>query len=218
MLVPPQPRKKSVCMSSVFDPQHQANSIDSRLVATLERISEVFRIQLWQQYKQHNLTPLQIQILIHLLFDKPEYRTVTHLARELSVTKATISDAVRVLEQKQLISKAASVEDARRTYLILTNRGEMVAQQVSLFANAVVTQVSGLEHEQKAMILEGLLQMIERLQNANMIPCARMCLSCHYFEPKPSEHGDNHYCNLVKQPLQAADLRFHCPEWTQKSA
>ena len=83
----------------IFNPDAQLDKVEFRIVAALERLSEAFRVLLWDQAKVLNVSPIQIQLLIFLRYHKPEYATVSKLAEEFNMTRPTISDAVRALEQ-----------------------------------------------------------------------------------------------------------------------
>ena len=90
---------------SVFNLTEQNFNLESKIVAGLERLSQVFRILLWEKAKENNLSPIQIQILNFVQHHSIEKNTVSYLAQEFNITKSTISDAVKVLEQKNLIKK-----------------------------------------------------------------------------------------------------------------
>ena len=49
---------------SSFNLNEQNQKIESRIVVALERISEAFRVLLWNESKENSLSPIQIQILI----------------------------------------------------------------------------------------------------------------------------------------------------------
>src|SRR5690606_3914191 len=99
---------------SDFDPGHQNQSTDSKIIASLERIAQAFRVLLWNESKTNGLSPIQVQVLIFLLHHDEEMRKVSYLASEFNMTKATISDTVKTLEQKGLITKAYNQHDTRR--------------------------------------------------------------------------------------------------------
>ena len=92
-------------MAPVFDPIEQNENIDSKIIAGLERISRVFRLLLWDIAKDENLSPIQIQFLIFLLYNKPSRRRITDIANEFNLTKATVSDAISSLEEKKFNRK-----------------------------------------------------------------------------------------------------------------
>ena len=105
---------------SDFDLVQQNQSTESKIVASLERISQAFRVLLWQESKEFSLSPIQVQVLIFLLYHSSEKRKVSYLADEFNMTKATISDTVKILEQKKLISKEYELHDARSYIINLT--------------------------------------------------------------------------------------------------
>ena len=45
---------------------------EGKIVASLERISQAFRVLLWKKSKEFSLTPLQVQILIFLFTQNEE--------------------------------------------------------------------------------------------------------------------------------------------------
>src|SRR5690554_2520049 len=97
-------------MKSDFDLVHQNQSTESKIVASLERIAQAFRVLLWQESKEFSLSPIQVQLLIFLLHHSEEKRKVSYLANEFNMTKATISDTVKTLENKGLISKVHDLD------------------------------------------------------------------------------------------------------------
>ena len=89
---------------SVFNPDQQEKDISSKIVAGLERISEVFKVLLWEKAKMVGLSPIQIQMLIFIAFHKQELCNVSHLAKEFNITKPTVSDAIKVLDKKKSVT------------------------------------------------------------------------------------------------------------------
>ena len=80
---------------SVFNLNIQNENTGNKIVAGLERLSHVFKTLLWEKAKQHGLSPIQIQLLIFIQYHSDEKNTVSYLAKEFSVTKPTVSDAIR---------------------------------------------------------------------------------------------------------------------------
>ena len=100
-------------MKSSFDLNRQNKNTESKIVVALERISEAFRVLLWNESKENSLSPIQIQILIFIHFHTSEKCKVGYLADEFNMTKATISDSVRVLLAKELVIKETDPIDTR---------------------------------------------------------------------------------------------------------
>lgn len=192
-----------------LDPNSHEGNVNHKIVFALERLSHVFRIQLWEANKQFQLSPLQMQILTTLRF-QPQLDSVTAVSNYLQLTNATVSDAIRVLHQKQYVEKHPDPEDGRRQHLTLTTAGADIAEELSLFANRIGEFAATLPN--RAEFLESLLQLMQLLQENGFIPLQQMCTTCAHFV-----HLDNstspYFCRLLNKPLAARDLRIHCPEY-----
>jgi DNA-binding MarR family transcriptional regulator len=200
--------------NSPFNLNIQNIHADSRIVAALERISQVFRILLWNQSKDYSLTPIQIQVLIFLNNHSEEKRTVTYLAREFNITKATVSDTIKTLAQKELISKEYDQADTRSYIIHLTQKGLEIAQRTSLFPKELYTPIEKLNHQEKENFLLNLIGIIHHLQKAGIISLQRMCFTCAHY--RPNHPQGQHYCNLLNIKLENKDLRIDCPEHENK--
>jgi len=186
----------------------QVNQTDSKIVVALERIAEAFRVLLWQGGKEHGLSPIQIQVLIYSLYHTGAKSKITYLASEFNLTKATVSDRVRVLLEKKLVNKVQDDVDNRSFALELTREGKKIAQKSSLFANTLLKPISRLSGEQQQLMLLQLMNIIKELNEAGIVSVQRMCFSCQFYASK----GNGHYCKLLQQPLRDKDLRVDCPE------
>lgn len=195
---------------STFNPEHQATNTASKVVAALERLSEAFRVLLWQEAKQHGISPIQVQILTYLLHYPDKLKTVTHLASHFNMTKATISDALKSIESKGFLKRKEDEKDNRSHTLLLTREGKNLARKVEDFANPMQASVQHMPADKQAGLLEQLLGLIHDLNRNLVITPQRMCFNCNFYEKK----GKLHYCNLVNVFLKAGDLRVDCPEFT----
>lgn len=195
---------------SDFDLTHQNQNIESKIVASLERIAQAFRVLLWQESKNHGLTPIQIQVIIFLLHHSEEKRKISYLADEFNMTKATISETVKTLEQKNLIIKTYEPHDTRSYIINLTPKGEDFANITSLFSKEIRAPIDTLHQEDKENLLINLLNIIRHLNKSEVITIQRMCMTCTYYQS--SDDGQNHFCKLLNQNLHIADLRIDCPD------
>lgn len=195
---------------SDFDLTEQNKSSESKIVASLERISQAFRVLLWQESKEFSLSPIQVQVLIFLLHHSEEKRKVGYLADEFNMTKATISDTVKALEQKELIRKETEALDTRSYIIHLTTKGIETAKQNALFTQEIRKPIDRLSEDDKENLLFSLLNIIRHLNNTGVITIQRMCLNCSHYQS--SGNGKQHFCKLMNQELQITDLRVDCPE------
>lgn len=197
-------------MNSPFDPKINRKNVDSKIVVALERISEAFRIVLSEENKKYNLSNIQIQILIFLLFHNEDLRTLTSLSEEFNISKASLSDSVKSLESKGYVIKERKLNDFRSSTINLTEKGKEIAEKVSLFGNKIEEVISKLEDDKKSSLLDSLLTVIHQLYLGGIISVKRVCVNCSYFIP--SENGNDHFCNLLNKPLKQDELKVDCKD------
>jgi DNA-binding MarR family transcriptional regulator len=200
-------------LGSVLDLAAQHDDVDARIVAALERLSQVFRVRLREEAWERDLSPTQAQFLIYLLYHDVELRRVSQLAREFDVTQATVSDAVAALETKGLVKREQWPEDRRVVTLWLTPDGEKLATTLSRWADPVREHLGRFSPEEREAVMSFLIGLVGSLQKSGLITVARMCVTCRFFrqdihpgEPSP------HHCGFLDVPLGDADLRVDCPE------
>jgi DNA-binding MarR family transcriptional regulator len=191
-----------------LDPNSHEGDTAAKIVFALERLSHLFRIHWWEENKNFQLSPLQMQLLITLRF-QPQLNSVSALADYLELTRATVSDAAQTLNQKGYLLKRADAADGRRHKLVLTAAGLETAEALAQFADRVRDLVQTLP--QPGFFLENLLQLMQQLQASGFIPLQPMCTSCRHFRRTP-DAASPYYCQLLDQPLLAHELRIHCPE------
>ncbi|BDQ12103.1 MULTISPECIES: MarR family winged helix-turn-helix transcriptional regulator [unclassified Sediminibacterium] len=195
-------------MKSAFDVNRQNKKVESKIVVALERISEAFRVLLWNESKENALSPIQIQVLIFLLFHSEHQCKVSYLAQEFNMSKATISDSVKLLLKKGLVQKFDDPIDTRSYVIGLTDQGKQTADKSANFAFAIEKPLGSLTEDQKEIILSGLLKLIHELNKAGIITIQRMCFTCSNYQNTNGQH----YCKLLQSKLATTDLRIDCPE------
>ena len=193
---------------SVFDRGEQAQNLNSKIVVGLERISEAFRVLLWQHAKILGLSPIQIQILIFVHYHGDELCNVSHLAQEFNMTKPTVSDAIKVLTQKELISKVQSPEDKRAYHVVLTKEGLGIVKETEGFAQPVANGLAKQPLKDKEQLFASISSLIHQLNQQDIISVQRMCYSCAHYAQKNGKH----HCHLIGKSLKAGDIRLDCPE------
>lgn len=198
----------------MLDPHPYDSSTDDKIVDSLEKVAQAFRVLLWNQGKEHALSPLQVQILLYLLRQRPENRKVSALAAEFDMSKATISDTVKTLGQKGLIIREREEKDTRSFVIHLTERGRQIAETTSVFARQIRIPIRNMPQSDKENLLLSLMDIIRHLNRAGVITVQRMCATCAHYSPP--EAGRLHFCNLLNQELHATDLRIDCPEHVLK--
>jgi DNA-binding MarR family transcriptional regulator len=194
---------------SVFDPQAQIGTPDLKIIASLERLGEAFRVLLWEKAKVLGISPIQIQILVFVQFHDVEKCKVSYLAQEFGLTKPTISEAVKSLEQKGFITRQTEILDSRSHTIHLTEAGKSMVGQVSDFANPMLASIAKISPTEKGVLLEQLLGIISQLQKAGIISMKRMCFSCRFYQ----KNGERHFCRFLNVSLRNIELRVDCGEF-----
>lgn len=202
-------------MKSSFHLDRQNEDIDSRIVAGLERISEVFRVLLWNESKEFSLSPIQIQILIFLDTHSKDKCKISYLAAEFNMTKPTISDAVKSLEEKSLIKRKTDPSDSRSHYIELTGKGKKVAEKSAMFTAELEKPIHLLKDDDKVTLLLNLISIINHLTEAGVITIQRMCMTCVYY--KKDDSRNIHFCKLLNKRLKNTELRIDCPEHSMRN-
>ncbi len=194
---------------SVFKLDDQNSNLDNKIVAGLERLSQVFRILLWEKAKEHGLSPIQIQLLIFIKHHSQDKSTVSYLAQEFNLTKPTISDAIKVLEQKKIIKKSIDANDTRSYTIQLTAAGIKIVTETEDFANPLTEIVSKSKQVDKLVLWESIYSLISQLNKLQIISVQRTCFNCKHYSMK----NKNAFCSLLEQKLQVQDIRIDCEEF-----
>ena len=193
----------------VFNLNNQNANLDCKIVAGLERLSQVFRILLWEKAKQYGLSPIQIQLLIFIKHHDAGKSTITYLAQEFNFTKPTISDAIKVLEQKKMVKKIVDPADTRSYTIQLLTNGKKVVAATEDFANPLTAIIAQSGHAGKLILWENIVTMIKELNKTAVISVQRTCYNCKHFSSK----NNIPFCNLLQQKLLLPDIRIDCAEF-----
>jgi DNA-binding MarR family transcriptional regulator len=193
---------------TIFNTAYQ-NDTTHKVIVGLERISEAFKVLLWEHAKVVGLSPIQIQILLFIANHKIEMCTVSYLAQEFNITKPTVSDAVKILLKKELIQKKTVSTDSRSYAIALTKKGETLLLQIEDFALPIKHQLETIDQAEIKQLYHTITTLIHGLNKSGILSIQRNCHSCAFYEKK----AKGHYCNFLKQPLENHEIRLDCPEY-----
>ena len=196
----------------IFDTSIQHENISGKIVVGLERISEAFRVLLWEHGKNSGLSPIQIQILIFLKYHSEQLCGVSYLSKEFNMTKPTISDAVKSLQQKGLVSKSKDSSDSRSFLISLTQDGNKMVQSLEYFALPIKDKIDSLDQNEQNHLLNSIIKIIFKLNQSGILTVQRTCFACKYYEQNKNES----YCNLMKSTIADSDIRIDCPEFEKR--
>lgn len=186
--------------------------VTDKIISGLERISEAYKVLLWEKAKLYGISPIQIQILTFINNHKEELNNVSYLAKEFNVTKPTISDAVRVLHNKNFIEKDFSNADSRRYTLFLTKEGKALLKEIGDYFNPIAHEIRTMDNDSLNQLYGTLSSLIYQLHKKGILTVQRTCYGCKFY----SKHDNTHHCSLINANLLNNDIRIDCPEFEEK--
>ena len=197
-------------MESSFDPKIQETDLTSKVVVGIERLSEVFRVLLWEKSKETGLSPIQIQLLLFIKYHDRSLATVSHLSREFNLKKPTISDAIKTLFEKKLVQKEIG-EDARGYTILLSRSGEKLTETLQSFDKPLKASIDSLSDEDQGKLYDGLVKIIFGLNQTGIIQVQRTCFGCSFYEKRT----EGHFCQFIKEDLLNSELRLDCEDFQE---
>ena len=194
---------------NVFNQKNQEESISSKIVVGLQRISEAFKVLLWEKAKEFGLSPIQIQILIFIENHKEQYCNVSYLAKEFNLTKPTISDAIKVLEKKGMIVKDYSSSDSRSYTIFLSDLGKNTVFKNDDFVNPIYSEIQKISPNEQENLFATLSSLIYKLNQKDILTVQRTCFACKFY----SKNKNQHHCGLLQKELLNSEIRLDCKEF-----
>jgi DNA-binding MarR family transcriptional regulator len=141
-------------------PVFAASDITARIVTGFEHIGDHIGQLLKAQAMEHKLSPLQIRILIFIHFQEGETR-LSMMTGAFKLSKATLSVALKSMEQKRLIHKKIAPDDRRSTSIELTEWGRRIAHVAGFYPEPLKKIIATMSQEEK----KALLSVIEGIQH-----------------------------------------------------
>lgn len=180
---------------------------------SVERLSELLKVGSRQAGAEHGLQPVQVEVLHYLSICNQFSDTPMAVTEYLGLTKGTVSQTLKVLEKKELLTKQLDENDKRMTHLRLTAKGINLVDEIiptAMFVNAC----KQLSDKKQAEIASSLKQLITTLLEANNLKTFGVCKSCRH-NRKTDDGG--YFCGLVEQPLSSGDIQLICREHESKT-
>lgn len=137
---------------------------------------------------------------------------VSNLAKEFNISKATVSDAIKVLDAKGFIQKTPSTSDSRSYTIAATNSGHALILELSDYSKPFQNELTSLDETRLTDLYSTLTDLIYKLNRSGLLQVQRTCFGCRFYEKKPAKH----YCHLLEQPLHSVDIRIDCPDYIEK--
>jgi DNA-binding MarR family transcriptional regulator len=197
----------------VFD--QLSEPLPRRIATGLHKVGLALKQQTWVQAAEDGLSPTQGQILAALA---DATLSGSELAARLGISLPTVSESVKVLVEKALVSRRPDPRHPRASLLELTPAGKKSATRARAWPEFLAGAVDTLSSDEQAAFLSGLVKMIRSLQDQGLVPISKMCVTCTHFRPDVHDGPMPHHCDFVDAPMAARHLRLDCADHERATA
>jgi len=184
--------------------------LELKIIEGLERISEIFRIQLWRVSLKLHLNPTQSLILLSL--HKHLNLTQKDLQNIISIDKTTLSKSLKSLEEKILIERILDPNDQRKKYIQLTSKGKKIAKKINTFYNVFLPILEKSKNISLEDLYEFIYNFIYNAYKHNYIDTQKMCFNCKFLQIKEQKY----YCKYLEKILEKKDIKINCKDFQDK--
>ncbi|MCB1661869.1 MAG: winged helix-turn-helix transcriptional regulator [Pseudomonadales bacterium] len=174
----------------------------------VERLSELLRVDARQKGAEHGLLPVQLEVLHYLSICNQYSDTPMAVTEYLGQTKGTVSQTLKVLENKALLVKVSDEKDKRTTHLSLSPKGRRLVNEI-IPTPKFVRACEALPEATQETIIISLNQLLSSILSANGMKTFGVCHSCRHNRKTKDK---DFYCDLVKQPLSVDEVQLICRE------
>lgn len=172
----------------------------NQIRALIERLARLSESEDWAG----ELNPAQMAALSYLSNANRFSRAPSHVAAFSGSTRGTVSQTLRALERKGLVTEARSQNDRRSISYSVTAEGRDLARSGKALDTAIASLPSG-----SAQALEqGLGDVLRALLAVQGGRSFGLCRQCRHHEPR----GSDGYCHLLKVDLEPVETEQICHE------
>jgi DNA-binding MarR family transcriptional regulator len=181
---------------------------ESRLPQLVERLGGLLRARARRQGAAFGLQPVHLQVLDYLARCNRFSNTPAALTAYLQATKGTVSQSLKLLEERALLLREPDADDRRVLRLSLTGEGRAVLQQLAA-DDALGAVIAGQDVAAVAAAEQVLENCLRALQRDSGFDGFGQCRSCrHLCRPQAGEFS----CGLTGEPLALVETGQLCQE------
>ena len=174
----------------------------------LERLCNLQRMEARAFGLRYGLQPVQMEALTYLTQCNRYSNTPQAVAEYLGLTKGTVSQSLKVLEQKGFLRKEADHEDKRIVRLAPTAKGSNLVNK-ALLTRSLEPALARTDSIKIAELTSALRSILRGMQQINGRKAFGACHTCRFNE----DHEKKGYvCGLTREPLSVQDIQLICRE------
>jgi len=185
------------------------NDIDLGIFNSLRKVSQIIRIILWDIYKETSLSPIQIQFINYINGKINKLSTVSEIAAEFDLKKATVTESINNLVKKEIITKIRSDKDKRVLFLKLTEKSESIMISLSKRKSMFLSNIHEIDPELKNKSHIFLTQLLKKFYLDNVLQKAVICPTCtNYADLDGFE--DMYLCKKTNTQRSKSKVEWDC--------
>lgn len=173
----------------------------------LERLGNLIRADGRAVCNEYGMRPVQLEALSFLTQCNRYSDTPQAVTEFLGLTKGTVSQTLKVLEQKGLLRKQGDARDKRLVHLKPTAKGLRLVER-ALPAKSLALGFEKLATSENQAVVEQLRLLLHAVQRANGLKTFAPCHSCRF----NMQRAAGFFCQLTQEPLAESDITLLCRE------
>lgn len=174
----------------------------------LERLASLLRSENRLSLMEYGLQPVQFEVLHYLSICNRYSDTPMAVTEFLGQTKGTVSQTLKVLENKNLLEKKIDQKDKRVTRLMLTKTGRDLVKK--LLPSPILSSACELIGNGALQVTNSSLSLLlHSLQNANNFKTFGQCDTCQH---NIKSNANAYLCGLTNEPLTKKETMLRCRE------
>ena len=172
----------------------------NQIRALIERLARLSEAEDWAG----ELNPAQMAALSYLANANRFSRAPSHVASFSGSTRGTVSQTLRALERKGLVTETRSQNDRRSISYSITAEG----RDLALSGKALDKAIASLPPDRAQALEQGLGDVLRTLLAEQGGRSFGLCRRCRHHEPR----GTAGFCHLLKVDLEPAETEQICHE------
>lgn len=178
------------------------------LEAWLERLSALHRSVLRRAAADEGLSLVHVEVIQYLARCNRYSNTTQALSDYLGQTKGSISQSLSYLEGKRLVRRQQDTADRRVFHLLLTAKGEQLAERLSTLLD--LEDPPALQEVSERGAEELLRETLRRLQQQHGLKAFGICRECRYNQPQSKS---SFRCGLTGETLMLVEASQLCRDF-----
>jgi len=174
-----------------------------RIKELVDRLGRVSAANEWD----NDLNPTQSAALSYLARANRLSRSPSQVSEFLTATRGTVSQTLKALARKGLISETRSEEDRRSITYSITEKGMEHFRKIGVIEHAAAQ----LEHTESEALILGLEALVHNALGQRGYRAFGVCKTCIHHHKRT----DGGYCKLLGEPLASAEAEQICFEHAQ---